>query len=263
MVRDYTVSLLSQKPLGNGIHFLTFRQKELASALRPGQFVQVLIDSRITYLRRPFSICRVQGSDVGILYKIKGKGTEALSCKKKGDTLTVLGPLGKGFTSVKSIGHTYPRIFVVAGGMGIAPLMFLLDSLKPYKKKVEVFYGACTKSELVLRSELAKMGFPIAYATDDCSFGLSGRITHLLEQRKRDCEDEKVFVYSCGPEAMYRSIKNVYGLPAKGVTVEALFERMMGCGFGVCNSCSIMTTGGMKKVCTDGPAFDLSEIVFE
>jgi len=262
MIYDVNIPILSTKKITREIFLTTFNRNSISAACTPGQFVQIKIDDS-TFLRRPLSIHGIKDDAFSILYKIKGEGTRVLSEKKKGEKLQVLGPLGNGFTLTSPLLKRFDKIFVVAGGMGIAPVMFLLDCLKEYKNKhPEVFFGACTKEEIILKKEMRETGFPVHYATDDCSFGFGGRVTRLLEQRMEEYAGRRIIVYACGPEAMYCGMqKTMKKFPL--VTVEALFERMMGCGFGVCNSCSILTRDGMKKVCTDGPAFNLADVVFD
>lgn len=260
MIIDRLIPIISNKKIAKEIFLTTFRHNNVSSGCVPGQFVQIKIDDA-RFLRRPLSIHRVKGDMFSVLYKIKGEGTRLLSEKKKKENLRVLGPLGNGFILQKSLLERFDKILIVAGGMGIAPMLFLLDCLKQHNNKhPEVFFGACTKEEVILKQELRETGFPVHYATDDCSFGSGGMVTRLLEQRLRECAGRKVLIYACGPEAMYYSLQKIMGKFSL-VTVEALFERMMGCGFGVCNSCSILTRDGMKKVCTDGPAFNLANVV--
>lgn len=264
MIKDYTLPIYTQKQVSPEIYLLVIKNRVLASALRPGQFVEIRVDKQTTYLRRPLSVHRVTGERIQFLYRVKGKGTHFLSRKKSGELLQILGPLGKGFTINKKFIDAFDKIVVIAGGIGIAPVFFLLEELRKFKKKKpEVFFGACNKKEIVLQRELKSIGIPIHYATNDCSYGYGGRVTSLLSKAREKWDISKVLVYACGPEPMYKSLKDIFHLPSNDIYCEALFERLMGCGFGVCNSCSIMTNQGMRKVCTDGPAFNLAEVVLE
>lgn len=201
-------------------------------------------------LRRPFSIHQVDGDRVGLLFSVRGKGTEWLRRRAPGDCLDVLGPLGNGFR----IECSSRNVLLVAGGIGIAPLSFLADRAVAQGHTVRLVTGARTAAGIcpgLTPRELHVI-------TEDGSAGEKGLATDAM-LRFADWADE---VFACGPILMYRTM-----LAARGVVeskpVQILLEQVMGCGVGACRGCVVPTVNGMKSVCHDGPVFDLREVIWE
>lgn len=239
-------------------HQLWLEAPEISDAARPGQFVMVRCGPD-TYLPRPFSIHKVDGGKIALLFSTVGMGTRWLSQQKAGVTLDIFGPLGNGYTV-----HLDSRnLLLVAGGIGIAPLRFLADTALRDGKKVTLIMGARTadcllpissSQELYNRGMLSS-SINVINATDDGSEGFKGLATDLIEPYL-DGVDQ---IFACGPAEMYRtmaaSYNNLYKRP-----VQISLEIMMGCGVGVCYGCTIETKQGLKQVCKDGPVFDMGEI---
>ncbi|MFH0920978.1 MAG: dihydroorotate dehydrogenase electron transfer subunit [Fibrobacterota bacterium] len=227
---------------------LTFRAPVIAKSARPGQFVFVkpaLL--REPVLRRAFSVSavdRVKG-DVSVYFDIKGEGTRALAALKKGDTLAVTGPCGHGFDP-----HGFGRRnLLVAGGCGIAPMLFLATELKKKGRKVDFYYGARTASQLVYRRELGRLCDTLTLATDDGSAGTRGVITRRLP------DSPETPVFACGPRAMLNAFQRLR--PDAQVALEA----EMACGVGVCMGCAVkMADGSLTRCCVEGPVFRASEV---
>ncbi|MFH1646644.1 MAG: dihydroorotate dehydrogenase electron transfer subunit [Chloroflexota bacterium] len=232
----------------------------IAAAARPGQFIMVRCGGGTT-LPRPFSVHRVDGNKLALLFQIVGKGTRWLAQRKTGETLDIFGPLGNGFT----LPDTAQSILLAAGGIGIAPLRFLADSAIREGKKVTLITGARTGSYLlpVATSQdfYNEGGLPasldVVNATDDGSEGFRGPATDLIPAYL-DGVDQ---VFACGPAAMYRTMSRMPEL--KNRPVQVSLEIVMGCGAGVCYGCTIRTKHGLKQVCRDGPVFDLGDIIWE
>jgi len=230
---------------------------------RPGQFVDIRVNDTLEpLLRRPLSIHRVDGKRVEVIYEVVGKGTEILSKKKTGDTLDVIGPLGSGFTFNE-------RAILVAGGMGVAPLIFLAEKLaevKSQKSKVksQVLIGAKTKSKILCEKEFKQLGYKIKISTDDGSRGFKGKVADLLKRillkNSRTCEP-KNSIYACGPRPMLKEISALskkYNIPA-----QISLEEHMACGIGACLGCVVKAKDGYRRVCKEGPVFNADEIVWE
>ncbi len=230
---------------------------DITGTARPGQFVMVACGDD-TFLPRPFSVHRVDGGQLALLVKVVGKGTRWLSQLKKGETLDVFGPLGNGFT-------VYPgsqNLLLVGGGMGIAPLCFLADYAAGEGKKVTLIQGGRSCDCLLpvsLPQSLFNRGvmpasFQCINATEDGSEGYKGLATRLIPHYLEGNDQ----IFACGPAAMYRTMAQMPEL--KGKDVQVSLEIMMGCGTGVCYSCTIKTKKGLKQVCKDGPVFEMGEL---
>ena len=239
---------------------LEFAASELAAQAKPGQFVHVKCGStHDPLLRRPVSIHRVnrmQGT-VSLLYRIVGRGTELLSAKSQGEKLDVIGPLGNGF----QLPPQRSSAAVIAGGIGIAPLFFLLSELVGRGCHPVVFFGARSGNDLLLTEEITALGVKLHTATDDGSRGHFGLVTDLLAGQitKFDC------LYACGPLPMMKQVAQMGERNA--IPTQVSLEERMGCGVGACLACAckIKTAGGStyKRVCTDGPVFKAEEVAWD
>jgi len=269
------VPIIDNEHIAFGYFLMSFSSPEIAQNSSPGQFIHIKCSQNHNpILRRPFSIHRViKNKHIEILYKVVGKGTHWLSERKKGEKLDCLGSLGNGFRLPEFRSQkTENRKILVAGGIGIAPLIFLaekLTKLKIKKKpKIIVFLGAKTKNELLCVKELKKLGVKLHISTEDGSIGYKGLVSELLRNNLSSdfCSPRlpnpggqvSSVIYSCGPKGMLKEVaflSKKYKIPC-----QCSFEQFMGCGIGICNACVIMTRQGYKKACKDGPVFDAEEI---
>ncbi|MEI8175389.1 MAG: dihydroorotate dehydrogenase electron transfer subunit [Candidatus Omnitrophota bacterium] len=250
-----------------GAYFkLSFAAPLMAREIKPGQFIQVKVDDGgQPLLRKPFGFYRrvKNGAryDLEILYEVRGEGTKKLSARKPGEMLDVIGPLGNGFT-VPGSGE---RVMLVAGGVGAAPLVALaaevaVDARLVHHKKPLVLLGAKNKNALLCKKEFSDLGCAVKVATDDGSCGHHGFVTQLLHTALTTNNQQPMTIYACGPEPM---LKAVAGLAAAhGSSCQVLLEEYMACGIGACLGCAVMTTGGYRMVCKDGPVFDAKEVVW-
>lgn len=259
------VKIISNKQTSQKYFKIRLTAPSLAKEALPGQFVMAKISNDYEpLLRRPFSIHRVTGKNIEIIYEIKGKGTQILSHKKPGEYLDVIGPLGNGFDYC--IPYPVSRIpILVAGGMGVAPLVFLAEKLKELNTRYSirntvVLMGARTKSQLSCEKEFKGFGCDVKIATDDGSAGFKGRITELLERILRTPYPvpRTPLLYACGPKPMLKEVIRVagrYNIPA-----QVSLEEYMACGFGACLGCVVQTKNGYKRVCKEGPVFSAQEL---
>ncbi len=226
----------------------------------PGQFVMVrLPDSMNPLLRRPFSLHRLvetktRFGGIELLYKVVGTGTTKLSRLPAGETIDILGPLGNCFT----IPETVHRAFVVAGGIGVAPMYFLTRSLG--RKGVDlsacmVFIGGRSKGDLLCMNDFFSVGMDrIRIATEDGSFGEQDRITGPLGRAVADGKPD--IIYACGPLPMLKAAADIAA--QHGIPCQVSVETMMACGMGACLGCAMPSRENPDRflhACTDGPVF--------
>ena len=235
---------------------MVFDAPELVREVKPGQFVHIRTDDQglQPFFRRPFSVFRAQ-KYIEIFYDVKGPGTRLLSLKKKGDMIDVLGPLGVPF---KMPPDSAKQIVMIAGGIGVAPMLILSDLLKKKKYELLLLFGGRDRGHVYPMQEFKDNGVKIHIATDDGSVGLKGRVSVLFDKINLDAEH--TFIYTCGPNPMMKAVQ-AFALQHK-LSGQAACEEIMACGLGACLGCSIETKSGFKTVCYDGPAFDLQEIKF-
>ncbi len=232
------------------VFLLKLYAPSIASCALPGEFLHVKVAS-FPLLRRPFSIHRVTDRSIYILFKVRGKGTRLLAKKRKGEYLDVIGPLGRGFSYSGD-----ERIAIVTGGMGVAPFLFLLD--KWAFTHTTVLIGAKTKKDVLCEREFLDRGAEVIVATEDGSRGFKGTVVDLLKEFLSSRLKMPSCIYTCGPKQMFAGILKVlrrYPL----IRCEASFEQFMGCGMGFCHACVVRSRQGYRRVCKEGPVFDLRD----
>jgi dihydroorotate dehydrogenase electron transfer subunit len=239
--------------VGPGIYVMGFLAGEIAAVALPGQFINIrVVDSCQPLLRRPFSIYRVAGDTIEIIFNVVGAGTNILSTKKAGDMVDIIGPLGRSFDT----DGDYKTALLIGGGMGVAPLPILTLAVKP-RRKFHTFLGARSK-ELLISTHLEN----VLLATDDGSAGFHGTVVGLVREKlvTERYTDPKIF--ACGPNPMLNGISQMaseYDIPC-----ELSLESVMACGIGICQGCPVENTGSEKKyslICKDGPVFNSKSIV--
>lgn len=233
---------------------------------RPGQFVMLRFPGRLDpLLRRPFSIFRLIEQDqnvagIELLYKVVGRGTLLLSMVRAGDAVDLLGPMGNGFC----VAPNTRRIFMVGGGIGAAPLVFLAGSLKKDRlcaAHVQVFIGGKTKGDLPAMDAFSDMGFAVNAATEDGSFGSQGLVTGLMERAIKESPPD--LICACGPMGMLQVVAcqaQKYKIPC-----QVSIETLMACGMGACLGCAVARSnadGSYFHACKDGPVFDALSLRF-
>lgn len=239
------------------VHENIFIQKihapEIARLIKPGQFLNIRVsENTFPLLRRPFSICDVEGENIFLMFNILGEGTKILSHKHKGDLIDILGPLGNGF----NLEGDYKTAIMVAGGLGAAPFPYVTREIKN-KKSIMSFVGGRKKQDVI------SYGFEnLILSSDDGSIGYKGNVVQSLENNldKIDITSSKVF--ACGPNAMLRVLKDF--CLKHNLDCEVSTECAMACGFGICQGCPIESTSNSDKyllVCKDGPVFNVKDVV--
>jgi dihydroorotate dehydrogenase electron transfer subunit len=256
-----------KKKAGPGYYRLGLTCHRGYSGAQPGQFVMLgLPGRRDPILRRPFSIHRriVEDGHIGgieLLYKVVGVTTQNMAALKNGDVLNLLGPLGKGFL----ISDEYQRAFIVAGGIGVAPMLFLVSSLAERGFSLSesiVFLGGGSKNDLLCRDELSSLGMTLHVTTDDGSDGDQCLVTLPLEDKMKNSRPD--IIYACGPMGMLQCVINI--AQEHTVPCQISIETIMACGMGACLGCAVEgkeASGRYLHVCMDGPVFDVNQLKFE
>ena len=210
-----------------------------------GQFVNIQLDG--LFLRRPISVCDYDGETLTIVYKVVGKGTEAMSAMTEGQELDILTGLGNGYDLTLS----GEKPVLLGGGVGVPPMYNLAKKLIAEGKEVNVILGFNTASEIFYEEEFKALGCDVTVTTVDGSYGKKGFVTDALPENY-------TYFYTCGPEPM---LKAVYR--ATNTSGQMSFEERMGCGFGACMGCSCKTLTGYKRICKEGPVMKKEEILWQ
>ncbi len=240
---------------------LGLRSPELAADSRAGQFVMLRVRRGMDpFLGRPFSICAVRdGNLVYLLYRVVGNGTAMLSRTREGEELRVMGPLGRGF----ELPEGDRRLLIVSGGIGVAPLFFLAQTLKD--RDMDFLAGFRSSDEIVSPDEGSGPAIHMSLATDDGTTGHAGTVVDLLgeyldhDQGKAD----DFCIYACGPLPMLKRVVSM--AEHRNIPCQVSLEAFMACGLGVCQGCAVKARSGNGQtlyyhVCKDGPVFHSHEI---
>lgn len=242
-------TVVAKEPLTKDIFRLTLYAPAVAREARPGQFIHLKCgDDRSFILRRPISVHQVIGEDtIDILVRAVGSGTTWLSERRPKDTIDIIGPLGNGFR----ISPKIERAILVAGGIGVAPMVFLARRLFDSDVKSYTILGAVSGADLLDVMELKRLTRRIMVTTEDGSRGTKGRATDILG---REIEaNSPQMVYACGPEAMLRNVAGI--CDRYQVECQVSMEARMACGVGACLGCAVEGADGYLSVCSDGPVF--------
>ncbi|HSH19955.1 MAG TPA: dihydroorotate dehydrogenase electron transfer subunit [Draconibacterium sp.] len=239
----------------NATNFLIkLSSSESLPELKPGQFVNIEIkNSGEIFLRRPFSIFEVDyiQNTISLIVKILGRGSKRLTEIGLGESLSIIFPLGHGFTYPK----ISDKILLIGGGSGVAPMLFLAKESGLKRENVNLLLGARKIEDHIDVEDYGQYG-NLYFTTEDGSFGEKGFVTqHSVFQNKLNNYDK---IYACGPDAMMKAI----AVEAKKANVfcEVSLENLMACGFGVCLCCIEPTVRGNLCVCTEGPVFNIKDL---
>ena len=215
------------------------------SGIRPGQFVEIALPN--LFLRRPISVCNIDGDRLTLIYKVVGEGTAVMSGMPAGTRLDILSGLGNGY----DLSRAGDKVLLVGGGVGVPPLIYAAKRLREMDKQVRVVVGFNTVSEMFIGDTLETMGCKVDVCTMDGSFGKQGVVTDLITT-------PAPFYYACGPLPMLKAL-----VQKIGTNGQLSLEERMGCGVGICVGCSVQTTEGIKRVCKEGPVFNAGEVIWK
>lgn len=262
------VTITQNSVLTGDFRILSLNSKRIAPQVRPGQFIHLRVSGRNEIvLRRPFSVFKAGRPGLTILYKIIGKGTEILSELRRGDRVSIIGPLGNGFPMPAL--DVYPLF--VAGGYGSAALYLLAKGIK---QKGILFIGGKTKKDILCLADFKRIGWKTVVATEDGSTGQKGLVTDVLikwmgisEKVGRGwTEPSDQMLYACGPMGMLKVVSDI--AIKSGLKAWLSLDRHMGCGVGACLACVQKVKTGNNgwqwaRICTEGPVFECRQIVWE
>lgn len=232
----------------------------------PGQFVMLRVKGRkFPFLGRPLSIYSIYqdngGFIVEFLYRVVGEGTYVISRLKPDEEMYIMGPLGRGF----DISPDHSCIILIAGGIGIAPLSFLGEHYRRYaagRPQKIICYAGVQKANLLVGLEgMEEICSGVRISTDDGSRGYHGLVTELFKNDLNSYSHRDSIIYACGPSAMLKGLAGI--LKDQSIPCQVSVEERMACGVGACLGCAVRVKSGYKRVCKDGPVFDMKEIDWE
>jgi dihydroorotate dehydrogenase electron transfer subunit len=251
---------------------------DCGTALRealPGQFVMLQAGNNTDpLLRRPFSLCRIEGTGAEILYRCVGKATAMMAEWKTGQAINFIGPLGKGFTMPETTAAAY----LVAGGIGIAPLLCLMQYLERNKNStaIKLFMGGKTADDVSVLDDFNLLTADVFIATENGDRGFRGIITDLFRrhlEHTKTPDHMQTWVFGCGPSPMAHALSDI--AEAYKVRCQLSLEAHMACGIGACLGCVVKTRAASTKpenraaafqyqrVCAEGPVFESKELVWD
>ncbi|KXG74296.1 dihydroorotate dehydrogenase electron transfer subunit [Thermotalea metallivorans] len=246
--------IIETQCIGPDVYKIVIEKPQGWENIRPGQFFHIRAgEDWYPLLRRPISVCEIQGIGISFVVRKSGKGTELLCSRKPGESLDLLGPLGNGFTIEGE------KVILVGGGIGTAPLLELCRIFKD--KDVTVLLGF--RAEPYLVEVFQRYSHHVKVATEDGSVGYKGYVTTLLEEElaKRSMD----MIYACGPEVMLKEVQRISR--RYGVKSQLAMEERMACGVGACLVCSCKVKAGegwdYVRTCKEGPVFSGDEVMFD
>lgn len=246
MKKDLPIStkILSKRQLSGNMFSITL---DISVGAAPGQFV-MLWDGAVDEL--PISVCDDDGKQLRVLIGAVGEGSRALVAKEVGEYVGVRGAYGKGFNLPSPLAPSpSPRIAMVAGGYGVAPLYFFSKVIKAQNPDIQIdfFLGARSKDLLLITDELEKIGVNLFLATNDGSVGVKGFVTDSFMQEMSKKKYD--LVATVGPEIMMKKVADA--CLAASTPCQVSIERFMKCGIGLCAACCVDNTG--ERMCKEGP----------
>ena len=243
-MKDSTFKVLTNKKIAKNTYEMTM-VGDTSHITAPGQFVNIKLDG--FYLRRPISVCNVEGDVLTIIYKAVGKGTDVMAKMTGGEELLTLTGLGNGYDLEKS----GDAPLLVGGGAGVPPMYLLCRELIKMGKKPTVILGFGSADEVFYEEEFKALGAAVLVTTADGTYGIRGFVTDALSGLNPS------HFYTCGPEPMLKALYD-----KTECSGSFSFEERMGCGFGACMGCSCKTKYGNKRICRDGPVLEKEEIIW-
>jgi len=238
--------ILKNRKIAADVYEMILHAPGTSEDCKPGQFMMVYLDKGELLLPRPISICRKEGDDIVLVYKVVGAGTDYMSTLPPGTLLRLTGPLGNGFT----IKNGLKKVALIGGGIGVPPMVMLFKELSGVQ--VDVFLGF--RDEAILKSHFA--GANVHIATETGQEGIKGNVLDLLNEHGQQYDE----MYACGPKAMLAAVSGY--AKDKGIPLQVSLEERMACGVGTCMGCVTPTPAKdgnnppmYMKICCEGPVF--------
>ena len=241
--------------LAEDIFSMWIEEPGMAASAKAGQFLALYSDSAERLLPRPISICEIDSKKgrLRMVFRIAGNGTREFSRKRAGDVISVMGPLGNGYTPGGK------KALLFGGGIGIPPMLELAKELSGICE-VQAVLGY-RDGRLFLKEDFEPYA-RVYISTEDGSAGTKGNVLDAVKEHGLTAD----MIYACGPKPMLRGIKEF----AEACHIPAQFslEEKMACGIGACLACVCESKETdrhsnvkNKRVCKDGPVFSAEEIV--
>lgn len=259
MIYQEQVKVLYNREIASGFWETEFESERISTDTRPGQFINILPDKNWSnVMRRPMSVSHQEEGIIRIIYKVVGPGTKFMSDWKTGDTVDIIGSLGNYW---KDWNNNHPVL--IGGGVGIAPILNLHNHLNKLNIDHTLIMGARKEEEHFLAHDPENQ---IYLTTDNGSHGISGNVMSAYAVLGNSGNNK---IFTCGPVGMMESVR---GFALKNdIPCDLALERIMACGFGICQGCTVerklnrvKTTGYRNRfalACMDGPIFSIDEIV--
>lgn len=254
-----TVEVVGARPVDAYVE-LRLAAPEIAERAQPGQFIAFAVGGETSglLLRRSIAISTVGDGMVTVVVSAAGPGSTWLTQRRVGDSVDVVGPLGRPFPPPPA----GARALLVGGGYGAAALVGLAAQLKAAGHEVAAVAGAAAADRLCSVQELTGLADTLAVTTDDGSSGRRGLVTLAVDELLPDCG----VVYACGPMPMLRAVADA--ATAQGIPSYVAVEESMACGIGVCMTCVLPVVGedGLTRLarsCTEGPVFGGDRVRFD
>ena len=244
-MKDVLLKVISNKKIAKNT-YESILEGDVSDVTAAGQFVNIKLDG--FFLRRPISVCEVEGNRLTIIYKAVGQGTEKMADAEVGAEWQTLTGLGNGYDLTES----GDRPLLLGGGAGVPPMYELCKRLVGEGKSPTVILGFGSADEVFYKEKFAALGAKVIVCTADGTEGIKGFVTDGMK------DVDYTYFYTCGPEPM---LKAVY--KATKTSGQFSFEERMGCGFGACMGCSCKTVTGYKRICKDGPVLTKEEILWQ
>ncbi len=254
-----TATVLKQTEIADGVCDLLLHAPGIARRAVAGQFVNVYSADASRLLPRPISLCEINAKEgtIRLVYRIVGEGTLEFSGLCEGDYVSLMGPLGNGFTTVGK------KAMLVGGGIGLPPM---LELAKQMNRKEPGTVGSIVlgyrDAQTFLLKEFEEQGRTVV-ATEDGSLGTKGNVLDAIRAKRVDAD----VIYACGPKPMLRALKD-YAV-SQDMECYISMEERMACGIGACLACVCKTKEPNEhtnvcnaRVCVDGPVFDARNLDF-
>lgn len=253
--RDHEARVAGARVLGDGTALLAVECGAVADSATPGQFVMVRAGScGDPFLGRPLAVAEASGGIFKLAFRVVGRGTELLAAKRQGDTLTVRGPLGRGFFD--RAGDTPARVFLAGGGVGAVPLVFAARRLG--LARIAGATAGISGAGWEGFADWLKEAMPkVDLHSDDGSVGKAGTALDGLPRSLPPGAE----IWACGPVGMLRALAARF--PNDGDRIRVSLESRMACGVGGCLGCAVPTASGNRRACTDGPVFAAGEVLWD